>query len=91
MKKKAENSTVNYDPEMVIEGVEITFTKVTSSGNTTINGAIRKDGAEVGSVSYDERGGFLITSLKPYVSLTQKEVSAVYSAIPGYILEMIDE
>ncbi len=91
MKKKAENSTVNYDPEKVTESVEITFTKVTGSGNTTINGQIRKEGAVVGSVSYDERGGFLITSLKPYASLTSEEVSAVHSSIPGYVQEMLEE
>ena len=91
MKKKTENATVNYDPEQVIEGVEINFTKSVSSGNRTINGTIRKEGSDVGTIAFDERGGFLITSLKPYGDLTQEEVEAVYASVPGCIAEMLDE
>lgn len=33
MEKKAENSTTNYAPEKVTDGVEINFTKIVTGGN----------------------------------------------------------
>ncbi len=91
MEKKAENSTTNYAPEKVSEAVEIHFTKIVSGGNTTVSGTIRKDGSDVGSVSFETAGNYLITSLKPYGGLTGEEVTAVYSAVPGCITEMLDD
>lgn len=91
MEKKAENSTTNYAPEKVTEGVEINFTKIVSSGKTQISGSIRKASEEVGSVSFDTKDNYLITSLKPYSSLTAEEVKAVYDAVPRCIAEMLND
>lgn len=91
MEKKAENSTTNYAPEKVTEAVELHFTKIVSGGNTTISGTIRKGSADVGSVSFETTGNYLITSIKPYTGLTDGEVVAVYNAVPGCITEMLND
>lgn len=89
MKKKTANSTVNYDPEVVSEQTSIHFTRVTNTAGRTLYGKIIKDDAEVGNVSYDEKGGYLITSLKPYASLTADEVDAIYMKVPGCVREAL--
>lgn len=89
MEKKAENSTTNYAPEKVTGAVEIHFTKIVSGGNTTISGTIRKGSADIGSVSFETTGNYLITQLKPYGDLTDEEVTAVYHSVPGCIAEML--
>lgn len=91
MEKKAENSTTNYAPEKVTEAVEINFTKIVAGGNTTISGSIRKESAEVGTVSFESGGNYFITSLKPYTGLTDEEVVSVYKSVPGYIAEMLND
>lgn len=91
MKKEGENSTTNYAPEQVSEGVEIHFTKIATGSRTTISGRIKKDGSDAGSVSYDTAGNYLITSLKPYGLLTCDDVKAVYAAVPGCIAEMTND
>lgn len=91
MEKKAQNSTTNYAPEKVTDGVEIHFTRIVSGGTTTISGSIRKDGSEVGTVSFESAGNYLITSLKPYTGLTDGEVVSVYNAVPGCIAEMLND
>lgn len=91
MEKKAENSTTNYAPEKVTDGVEIHFTKIVSGGGTTISGSIKKGSADAGSVSFETTGNYLITQLKPYSGLTGEEVLAVYNAVPGCITEMLND
>lgn len=91
MEKKAENSTTNYAPEIVAEGIEINFTKIVSGSNTTISGTIKKESTDVGSVSYENQGNYLITQIKPYSNLTGEEVKAVYEAVPDCITEMLDD
>lgn len=91
MEKKAENSTTNYAPVAVSEGIEINFIKSVSSGVTTITGTIRKGSADVGSVSYENQGNFLITQIKPYSNLTGEEVKAVYETVPDCITEMLND
>lgn len=91
MEKKSQNSTTNYAPEKVTEAVEVNFTRIVSGGNTSISGSIRKDGSEVGAVSFESAGNYLITSLKPYGVLSGDEVTAVYNSVPGCIAEMLDD
>lgn len=91
MEKKAENSTTNYAPEIVAEGIEINFTKIVSGSNTTISGTIKKGSTDVGSVSYENQGNYLITQIKPYSNLTGEEVKAVYEAVPDCITEMLND
>lgn len=91
MKKKTANSTVNYDPEVVSEVCSIHFTRVTNAAGRTLYGKIIKDDAEVGSISYDEKGGYLITSLKPYASLTSDEVDTIYGKVPVCVREALSE
>lgn len=89
MEKKAQNATTNYAPEKVTEKVEITFTKIVSPGKTTISGQISKNAANVGSVSYESTGDYLITSLKPCSALDADEMKAIHEAVPGCISEML--
>lgn len=91
MKKKTANSTVNYDPEVVSEACAIHFTRVTNAAGRTLYGKIIKDDAEVGNVSYDEKGGYLITSLKPYASLSDDEVDTIYRKVPGCVREALSD
>lgn len=91
MKKKTANSTVNYDPEVINESTAIHFTKVTNANGRTLYGKIVKDDAEVGNVSYEEQGNYMITSLKPYTSLTDAEVDAIYAKVPGCVREALAE
>ena len=63
MKKKSENSSVSFDPVVLGENVDITFTRegdnvdltftrVTNANGTTVFGKITKNGANVGNVAY---------------------------------------
>lgn len=91
MKKKAERTSVNYDPVAISEAASIQFHKTVNSAGTTIYGKVTKDGAEVGNVSYDESGGYLITSVKPFGSLTKEEVAELYAQVPTCIDEMLND
>lgn len=89
MEKKAQNATTNYAPEKITEKVDITFTKIVAPGKTTISGQINKEGADVGSVSYESAGDYLITSLKPCSAFDTGEIKAIHEAVPGCISEML--
>ena len=89
MKKKSENSSVSFDPVVVGENVDITFTRVTNANGTTVYGKITKNGANVGNVAYDSSGGYMNTSLKPFDALTKEEVAAIYSTVPECINEAL--
>ena len=91
MKKKSLNSTVNYDPVEVSINVEISFTKIVNATTTTITGTIRKDGANVGSVSYDAKGNYLLSQIKPYDALTFDEIKAVYNSVSDCIAEILND
>lgn len=91
MKKKTANSTVNYDPEKISETTAIHFTKVTNASGTTLYGKIVKNDAEVGNVSYDEKGNYMVTSIKPYSTLTNEEVKTIYGRVPDCINEALAE
>ena len=66
----------------------MTFTKITNANGCTIYGKIEKDATEVGSISYETKGNYLITSFKPADRLTQEEKQAIYEAVPGWITEV---
>lgn len=90
LKKKTENATITYDPEMVSEDTRVTFTKISNAKGVTIYGKIEKDGAEVGSISYEQEGNYLITSLKPFNSLTDEEAAAILNSTLGWIGEVLE-
>lgn len=91
MKKKTERTSVSYDPVVISEVASVHFTKSVKQTGTSIYGKILKDGAEVGQVSYEESGGYLITSVKPFSSLTKEEVSELYAQVPACIDEILNE
>ena len=91
MKKKTEKTSVSYDPVVISETTNVQFTKSVKSTGTTIYGKILKDGAEVGQVSYEESGGYLITNIKPFSSLTKEEVAALYAEVPACVDEMLND
>lgn len=91
MKKKTANSTVNYDPEVISENTSVHFTRVTNAAGSTVYGKILKDDAEVGNVSYDSKGNYLIVSLKPYDALTREEAGAILSMAHGCVCEALSE
>lgn len=91
MKKKTEKTSVSYDPVVISETTNVQFTKSVKSTGTAIYGKILKDGAEVGQVAYEESGGYLITTIKPFSSLTKEEVAALYAEVPACIDEMLND
>lgn len=91
MKKKTQNMSVRYDAEKVTANVEISFSKIAKGGNTTIVGNIKKSGSDVGSVSYDAAGNYMISQLKPFDTLTEEEVAAVHNAMPRCIAEILND
>ncbi|MBQ8066539.1 MAG: hypothetical protein IJ200_12905 [Prevotella sp.] len=91
MKKVSENATVTFEPEVINEHTKVTFTKVSNAKGVTIYGKVEKDNAEVGSISYEQSGNFLITSLKPLGKLTKEEVSAIYENVPTWVGEATGE
>lgn len=90
MEKRSENSTTTYSPVVISEDVEIVFTKSTTTGNRTISGQINRGAENAGSVSYEDRGNYLIVSIKPYSSLSPDEVKAVFAEVPSCIAEMLE-
>ena len=91
MKKKTERTSVSYDPVTLSETASVQFTKTVKGTGTSIYGKIIKEGTEVGQVSYDESGGYLITTIKPFSSLTKDEVAALYAEVPTCIDEMLND
>ncbi|MBR2007131.1 MAG: hypothetical protein IKA01_04055 [Alistipes sp.] len=91
MKKKTEKTSVSYDPVVISETTNVQFTKSVKSTGTAIYGKILKDGAEVGQVSYEETGDYMITSVKPFSKLTKEEVAELYAQVPTCIDEMLHE
>ncbi len=89
MEKKSENATITYEPEAINENTSVTFTKVTNASGTTIYGKIEKLNAEVGSISYESKGNYLITSIKPASELTQEEQSAIFAGTPDWIQQVL--
>lgn len=88
MNKRTENATITFDPEVINEHTSVTFTKITNANGCTIYGKIEKDATEVGSISYETKGNYLITSFKPADRLTQEEKQTIYEAVPGWIKEV---
>lgn len=91
MEKKTQNVSASYAPEQVTENVEITFTKMVRGNNITIVGNIKKNDDNVGSVSYDAVGNYMISQLKPFDVLTEEEVTAVHNAMPRCITEILND
>lgn len=91
MKKKTERTSVSYDPVVISETTNVQFTKSVKSTGTTIYGKIIKEDTEVGQVSYDESGGYLITTVKPFSKLTKEEVAELYAQVPTCIDEMLND
>ena len=89
MIKKTENATVNFQPESISENCTVTFARTTNANGTVINGRIRKDDAEVGSISYSSRDNYLIVSLKPLQKLTDEEQSAIMASIKQWVADVI--
>ena len=91
MKKKTERTSVSYDPVTLSDAASVQFTKTVKGTGTTIYGKIIKEDTEVGQVSYDESGGYLITTVKPFSCLTKEEVAALYAEVPTCIDEMLND
>lgn len=88
MKKVSENATVTFEPEVINEHTKVTFSKVSNAKGVTVYGKVEKDNAEVGSITSDESGNYLITSLKPVGKLSAEEIAAVYQNVPAWIEEI---
>lgn len=90
MKPKATNSTVNYEPQVVNPQTSLVFTKVINGNNITIHGTMVKNETEVGTISYDKTGDYLIISFKPYSGLTAEEITAISTLAPKCVAEAIN-
>lgn len=91
MRKTSENATITFEPEAVSENCKVTFTKISNANGKTVYGKVEKNNAEVGSISYEQKGNFLITSLKPADRLTKEEVATIYQNVPTWVNEVLDE
>ena len=91
MKKKTERTSVSYDPVTLSDAASVQFTKTVKGTGTTIYGKIIKEDTEVGQVSYEETGDYMITSVKPFSKLTKEEVAELYAQVPTCIDEMLHE
>lgn len=91
MKKVTQNATITFEPEVINENTTVTFTKVTNAKGSTLYGKVQKDGAEVGSISYEDSGNFLIISLKPISKLTAEEQAAICQNTLMWISEAMAE
>lgn len=88
MKKVATNSTVNFEPVVISKEASIKFSMTTDAVSTTLYGSIVKNGAEVGSVSFDSKGnGYLYTNIKALDVLTSEEVDEIYNQVPTCVRE----
>lgn len=81
----------SYTPEVVSENVTASFTKVTNSDGTVVSGRVTKQGKEVGTVNYYGKNDSLVVSVRPLASLDGAELNALFSAIPGFINEILSE
>lgn len=91
MKKVTQNATITFEPEVINENTTVTFTKVTNAKGSTLYGKVQKDGAEVGSISYEDTGNFLVISLKPISKLTAEEQATICQNTPTWIAEAMAE
>lgn len=91
MKKVTQNATITFEPEVINEHTKVTFTKVMNAKGTTLYGKVEKDGAEVGSISYEDSGNYLIVSLKPVAKLTAEEQAAICQNTPTWIAEATED
>ena len=91
MLAKTTNSTVTYEPVAISEETLVKFQKVANAKGVTIYGKIVKKDAECGSVSYDESGDYLITSLNPRSMFTDEEVASIHANAPKCVAEILAE
>lgn len=81
----------SYSPEAVTENVTVAFTKVTNSDGTVVSGRVTKQGKEAATVNYYGKNDSLVVSVRPLAALDGEELSALFSAIPGFINEILSE
>lgn len=81
----------SYSPVAVTENVIIAFTKVTKSDGTVVSGRVTKDGKEAATVNYYGKNDSLVVSVRPLAALDGAEQSALFTAVPGYINEILSE
>jgi len=91
MEKKTENATITYEPEVINSDTQVTFTKITNASGTTIYGKVEKNGAEVGSISFETKGNYLITTVKPYSELTAEETATIFGSTPDWIQQVLED
>lgn len=81
----------SYSPVAVTENVIIAFTKVTKSDGTVVSGRVTKDGKEAATVNYYGKNDSLVVSVRPLAALDAAEQSALFTAVPDYINEILSE
>lgn len=81
----------SYSPVAVTENVTAAFTKVTNSDGTVVSGRVTKAGKEAATVNYYGKNDSLVVSVRPLAVLDGAEQSALFSAVPGYINEILSE
>lgn len=88
--KKTQNATIDFEPVKITDKIEASVSKTISEGRTRITIKFIKDGESVGSSSYDEKGDFIMTSIKPKSSVTTAEIVSIYKAIPEIFTEVLN-
>lgn len=81
----------SYSPAAVTESVVIAFTKVVNPDGVLVSGRVSKQGKEAATVNYYGKSDSLVVSVRPLAALDGAEQSALFSAVPGYINEILSE
>lgn len=88
MEKKTLSSTESFT-ETVSEDVMIEFAKNTTSMNVNVYGRVLKQGAEVGTITYDKGGNNATLSFKPFDALTFEEKNIISQKLMPNLNELI--
>lgn len=87
--EQTSKTTANFT-EQVNERVSMTYRRITMPNNTTINGHVKKDGVDVGSVMYNKVDNYLHLSVKPD-KVTGDELQAIYTKAGENLVEIIGD
>lgn len=79
LNKVSANSTEKFENNLGSTLVMDT-TKTTTKSNVTIHSRVKKGDEEVGTISYESDGGYLIVDIKKFKTLSKAEAQSILAA-----------
>lgn len=79
LNKVSANSTEKFENNLGSTLVMNT-TKTTTKSNVTIHSRVKKGDEEVGTISYESDGGYLIVDIKKFKTLSKSEAQSILTA-----------